>query len=1334
MFRSILKISSIIILILIVVTVLLYWQTTVISDLIKNSLNSELKGIAKIEYSDLSGNLFETIEIKDLTVTLEDSSTIRTNYLNLTYNLSSVLFQPYLIKNIYIDTLQVILNLKPNKLVESKSETFTVDDIPSALDSLINVDALMETLPVLIAKKLEIRNGLFSIPEYNLNIYNINFRGNYSCVSEKFDIKVQKLSGIWREKDLVLRDFQAELNGNRKRITLNKFRLETNDSFLHAKSEINFDEKNWIIFDVEELLINHSDIAKLLVIPEFDTGFVSGSLNIVGTPQKFSGQIYAQGKTRHYKMDSLVLDIDFKDNTIFVRAGKILVNQSLLTFKGSGSRKLSQGSINYRNFDISTLFPDYIKTSLNGYVAFNVKDLNLSNITGSIDILFYQSTLDSIQIDTLKFEMLATNNNFDIIEPSILRFDENSLFAVRGNMSRDFILDAELYTNRNNLAQLLNALNFDTVGGVFDASLTMSGHINDPDLNGFLKLDYMSLNDMHLDTINLDLQLDKIFGQRKGVAHFSIAKGTLDGFDMTEALINITIDSNKIKFDTVRFANNENYISLAGQAQQENDSIYLGLNLFKINYQNYWIENSDSLLINFYPEEIVINQALFNAPGGGILECRGFWDNKLEDLQLGVYAENIQIDPFRQFVDSTIIFGGVLDGELLIVNPLSDPDIESELYGNYLSYNKSPLGTISLQVDYNNGNIYFKNLNLKNNQTQINASGDITLKLNKENGSQKIDFIEETESNLTVSWDYLDLNQYLHVVDIQNYIKGYSSGELKFSGKLSQPLIDISVLSDSLKFEKYKIEDLILNARYEDGYIYLDSLNTEVNNTFIHLNGWQKKEINLTDLDPDFMKAPINLNLYSEDDQIEFLGNFLDQIEKILGDYKTALNIKGTPEKPYIKDGFFELDNGELLLTRIKDPIKGLSIKAKIEDSEMKIEQLTGYSIKEKDFLEKVWGYVTRIFRFLKGDTQPEGQITGSGTLNLKNLLHPHVNLDLDIYEFFVDYFVENTELLLSSKNLNIEGRDTLYISGEINIGGGKYTVDLDKMKKKLYLTSTEINKGKTLAWNLDIKIPENFLITSSALDLTNNFEIEISGDLNAVQEPHSPEMGLTGHVDILSGNYMAFGQRFEIRQGSIDFSNPKRIYPEIEIFAEKETNQYTVELTVNGNLERLQQDLQIRNASGVYLTNLSFYDKLKYLAGSGTSGSGSELVGTGEDVINTSVETALERGAQSITGLDKVEIQNSAGLVDLQSMKLNNGLQDASISVGKYLTSNLYLEYRSRFGEGTIPTPKLSWDAGNQISLAYKINKFWTVESAYAQTLRGNTLINISVGWKTSF
>ena len=151
---------------------------------------------------------------------------------------------------------------------------------------------------------------------------------------------------------------------------------------------------------------------------------------------------------------------------------------------------------------------------------------------------------------------------------------------------------------------------------------------------------------------------------------------------------------------------------------------------------------------------------------------------------------------------------------------------------------------------------------------------------------------------------------------------------------------------------------------------------------------------------------------------------------------------------------------------------------------------------------------------------------------------------------------------------------------------------------------------------------------------------------------------------------------------------------------------------------------------------NYTNADKITLLSLGTTSDqlSASDLTTAGEDVIKTSVETAFSHGAESITGLDKVEIDMSGSLVDLQTMKLNNGLKDASILLGKYVTSNLYLEYRSQFGSGTIPAPKISWEPGNQIGLKYRIDRNWSIDSNYSLTQRGNNLIQLSLSWKKTF
>ncbi len=165
MFKSIAKISSIILVLIVLSFVFLYWQSNMISNAAKDILNSELEGIAKIEYTELSGNFFETINISNLLVTLEDSSKIKTKSIKVEYNLASLIFQPYLVHDFFIDSLSV--NLKENKaaVVQKTTKPFTINDIPTILDSLIIIDSLLAVFPELIVNNCNIGNADLSLSE-----------------------------------------------------------------------------------------------------------------------------------------------------------------------------------------------------------------------------------------------------------------------------------------------------------------------------------------------------------------------------------------------------------------------------------------------------------------------------------------------------------------------------------------------------------------------------------------------------------------------------------------------------------------------------------------------------------------------------------------------------------------------------------------------------------------------------------------------------------------------------------------------------------------------------------------------------------------------------------------------------------------------------------------------------------------------------------------------------------------------------------------------------------------------------------------------------------------
>jgi autotransporter translocation and assembly factor TamB len=340
--------------------------------------------------------------------------------------------------------------------------------------------------------------------------------------------------------------------------------------------------------------------------------------------------------------------------------------------------------------------------------------------------------------------------------------------------------------------------------------------------------------------------------------------------------------------------------------------------------------------------------------------------------------------------------------------------------------------------------------------------------------------------------------------------------------------------------------------------------------------------------------------------------------------------------------------------------------------------------------------------------------------------------------EFYIDYFIENTKLLLTTESLEIIGQDTISITGGIYIPKAEYEVDLTMMEKNVYLYGTTVEPVKPpyIDLNLDIQVPGGFNIASSPMDLTNNFKIGIIGDLRVIMEPGTDFTQITGHLDVASGYYSSWNQNFEVQSGSIDFINPLVMNPDINIIAAKMLRNKAFEIIISGNLESLTQQLRVTE-NGTEL-DLSSADKIAMLT-LGTdvqelaANTDSTIINVGSEVATTSLLTAVERSAEQYTGLDKVQISSSENILDLNKMRLNNGLKDASISFGKYLTTDLYVEYKTQFTEN-VPAPRLSWDAGNRLGLQYRINKHWSLDSYYEKTLKGNNKVQLGLNWEYSF
>jgi len=1333
---KVLLIITILVVLTAVIFVVLHWQTNTVSNTIRTILNNTISDVAEIHYSSLSGDLFKEVQIADLHIRFHNGLSIEINRINVTYSLLSTVSGEYHFDAIYIDSIRLETSPVPSDEKENPA------NVPLTFQQLMLRTKAPDWYTAFIAKLLdlkfgniEIQNGVFSNPAGNTTIENMYLKLNGYANPDGFDIDISRLSAIWREKNLRLQDFRAHFVGDADKLNINRLFTQLPESQVYATVDASFKEQAEFVISLDDVEINYPDIKNLVQAPEIDSASIAMDCHIIGPPDRFIVNANITGQVNQYKIDRFNINGKYDLGDVHIDRGNIVSGNNQISFRGKIATKNTSLNIHFKDLNIADIIEGSVQSNLNGSLSANLDKLTLNPLNGHGKLVLIQSTIDTVEIDSLRFALAAAESDLEILEPSFLRFGNEARFTVTGTVDRNYMSDLQLSTENLNLLTLSDAFNIDTFSGTVDANLFATGYILDPDLMGYLWIPHLQNDAIQLDSLILQVKIDNLLTSRQGDAYFSMTKSMFGPIIFKETHADIIFDSNIVYIDTLFFANGPNYIATRGELVTNQDTIELTLDKFRTFYEQYWIDNEGDIIIRYDPAELNVEQAIFVAPDQGRLEIRGYWDQELNDIQTGLLMRNMHIAPAEQFFKKEIDLSGVVEGDFEVYNLLDEPELDIQLKGENLKINNAPLGNVRCTFAYSDNQFYFDEFIMQYDSTSVNLDGDVVLQVGDSDSQKGIGLLEKSLADLKLTWSNINLEDYSPLLNLSRPLKGLVSGMFSLSGTMTDPHGQLFLKIDDFGYNKFYADSGYAFLRFDRQNIFLDSLLTDLNGTLIKASGKQMANLDLTNIDTNIVNMPLEANIIISDDSLEFIGFLTDQVERLHGPFHFQADIRGSPAKPRIENGQIHLEDGILELTRVKNPITDVYLDAEINGAIMTINEFSGYSEAEKDFIDRLIGFFDPVLQFFGFTSAPSGVMDGNGTINLADIAHPQIDLSFVMNKFYIDYFIENTKLILSTDDLKISGRDTLMVTGSMDLSG-RYVPELEKLQKNIYLSRKDIkSEGRILGYDLKISMPGNFIISSSTFDFANNFQFEIMGDLRAIQRPGSNTLELGGNLDINSGKYGSWGQDFEIQSGQIVFSDPKVINPDIDILAEKASRGLVFELSIQGNLEKQVMDLQVRDENDQYL-NYTMSDKITLLSLGATSDklTSASLATAGEDVINTSVETAFSRGAESVTGLDKVSIDMKGSMVDLQSMKLNNGLREASLSLGKYIFSNLYLEYTSQMGGGTVPAPKLSWEPGNQIGVKYRINKNWSLNSNYSQTQRGNNMIQISLFWKKTF
>jgi autotransporter translocation and assembly factor TamB len=469
----------------------------------------------------------------------------------------------------------------------------------------------------------------------------------------------------------------------------------------------------------------------------------------------------------------------------------------------------------------------------------------------------------------------------------------------------------------------------------------------------------------------------------------------------------------------------------------------------------------------------------------------------------------------------------------------------------------------------------------------------------------------------------------------------------------------------------------------------------------------------------------------------------LPEVDRIIGNINLQAKFGGSVKHPKLIDGNVQIKDGRLFITKIENPIKDISLDANINNHKIYISKFEGYSpliVPEANIFKKFLNSIFSPVKPLVGKGLEDGKIEAEGIVDFYHLNRPKLELNFSLNDAYFNYFLENTKVVINSANLKVAGRDTISVEGDVILKQGEVELDFVESEKNLLLSKSVRQTPPYLQYLLNVDVTDNFFIRSNLP--FNTFDIELNGEVQIIREPKS-ETEFNGALSIISGKYFIQVEEFNIENGVINFVNPKE-YPEVNLTARRQKNNYLFDLTVNGPLNNPEKTMRTRNLE----TNQEYYDLkdqmslllfgVDFRQISGLSDSA--FVATGGGVLTQTLLNQFEREARQFTGLDRIRFGTQETYDYFTNWPFSNDEQASTLALGKYFTPNLYFEYQTKLsntnisGLASIPTPSLSWESGNLIYIKYRLTRNWALSSYYQKTLEGNDKVRFDVNWQLSF
>jgi hypothetical protein len=378
--------------------------------------------------------------------------------------------------------------------------------------------------------------------------------------------------------------------------------------------------------------------------------------------------------------------------------------------------------------------------------------------------------------------------------------------------------------------------------------------------------------------------------------------------------------------------------------------------------------------------------------------------------------------------------------------------------------------------------------------------------------------------------------------------------------------------------------------------------------------------------------------------------------------YSIELILTGTLKKP-VRNGSIEIGNSSLYLDPIENPIENIEGTILINNNQLIFDddsthstKITGLLYKEDENSIMNLPFISNIKTFfLSEDLIIKNNLDVSGIIDITDFFNPKFALNLHGEDILIsssyDLFYGS-----GSADINVTGRDTMYISGEFI--PTPYNFTIINLGDDESIDESKNHTGRIIAYDIHIPIKDGIKVE------TDNVNLLFDGDVN-ITKIGDENYNFTGKANIIDGKfYDNQGNIFKNTSGNI-LLTPTDNTPYIDLHAQTTIENNIIDVSFVGFADNPSLIFTPENDDIKYTQT----EILQILTFGNVEGI-SDPDQTG-NMLSNYVENEIEKTITRYSTLDEFQLTSQGSLLENIEGKEDLELR---LIVGTQLSNKIYL------------------------------------------------------------